>query len=119
MKRLTTIAVSLLLLCAITPAVFAADASVKVINNTKWDVHHMMFSPVGDDEWGADQLGEHTLTAKGGTFTLKGIPCDSYDVKVVDEDGDECVVEAVDLCSGHHVWMIDDKDLLACEGYGE
>ena len=39
------------------------------------------------------------------------------DIKVVDEDGDECIIEAVDLCRDNSYWKITDKDLLECEGY--
>jgi hypothetical protein len=38
-------------------------------------------------------------------------------VKLVDEDGDECVVEAVDVCGEDDEWLITDEDLLDCEGY--
>lgn len=64
----------------------------------------------------ADQLGDHVIK-NGGSLTLTGIPCDEYDVKLVDEDGDECIVEAVDVCGEDDEWLITDDDLLECEGY--
>ena len=36
-------------------------------------------------------MGEDVL-ARGDSFTVKDIPCDTYDVMVVDEDGDSRVV---------------------------
>jgi hypothetical protein len=39
-------------------------------------------------------------------------------VKLVDEDGDECVVEEVDICGTNDTWEIKNKDLLACQGFG-
>jgi hypothetical protein len=114
MKRLV---LATLILCALTlPAFAAKKGSAKVINQSRWDIHHLFLSPVSEDHWGADQLGKHVLQA-GGSFTLTGIPCDEYDVKLVDEDGDECVVPGVELCVTHSVWMFDDEDLLECEGY--
>ena len=69
-----------------------------------------------DDQWGPDQLGEEVL-AKGDSFTLTNIDCDEYDIKVVDEDGDECIIEAVSLCRDNSYWKITDKELLECEGH--
>lgn len=115
MKKLTTLALATLLLCAAAPA-FAKGATVKVINQSKWEIHHIYLSPANDDDWGPDQL-EDSILAKGESLTLHSIPCDDYDIKVTDEDGDECVIEAVSLCKDNSYWKITDKDLLKCEGY--
>jgi hypothetical protein len=103
-------------LCAFTLPVFAEKATVKVINQSKWEIHHLFLSSSSEEEWGPDQLEDEILT-KGDQVTLSDIPCDEYDIKVVDEDGDECIIEAVDLCKDHSFWKITDKDLLECEGY--
>jgi hypothetical protein len=92
-------------------------ASIKIINNSDWDIHHFYLSAIDDSRWGPDQLGADILESGGDAFTLSDIPCDSYDVKVVDEDDDECVVEDVDLCRDHTVWKISNKELLSCEGW--
>jgi len=113
MKRLALLACIL----AVALPTFAAPSSVKVINASKWDIHHMFISPASADKWGPDQLEDNIITA-GATFTIHSIPCDEYDVKVVDEDGDECVIEAVKLCSDHY-WKITNDSLLECEGYGD
>lgn len=113
MKR---VALAALLLCAAAVPAFAKKATVKVINQSKWEIHHLYLSATSDNAWGEDQLGEDVL-AKGDSLTLTGIPCDSYDIKVVDEDGDECIIEEVDLCRDASYWKITDKDLLECEGY--
>jgi hypothetical protein len=98
-----------------SPAVAASKtASVKIINDTDWRLDQLHFAPSDSDDWGPDQLGKGVLT-KGQTFTLTNIPCDTYDVKVVDEDGDECVVEQVDVCKGAYEWHLTSKDLLKCQ----
>jgi hypothetical protein len=117
MKKLSTLSLAALLLCALTTPAFASrKATVKIINQSNWDIHHIYLSSSDDREWGEDQLGEEVLE-KGDTLTLSNISCDLYDIQVVDEDGDECVIEEVDLCGDHSIWKITDKDLLACEGY--
>ena len=94
------------------------DSAVTIVNESAWDIHHLFLSSVDEEEWGPDQLGDHVI-GNGGKFTLTSIPCDEYDVKLVDEDGDECVIGAVDVCGDSDDWVITDDDLLECEGYGE
>lgn len=113
MKKLSLLC---LLAAAFALPAFAEKATVKVINQSKWEIHHLFLSSSSDEEWGPDQLGEDVLT-KGDSITLTDIDCDTYDVKVVDEDGDECIIEEVDLCKDHSYWKITDKELLECEGY--
>jgi hypothetical protein len=103
-----------ILICALVPPSLAQDATIKVINQSKWEIQHMYLSNVADTEWGPDRLGDGVLTS-GDSFTLTAIPCASYDVLVVDEDADECIIEAVDLCEDNSFWKITDENLLACE----
>ncbi|HUP63138.1 MAG TPA: hypothetical protein VNA69_22295 [Thermoanaerobaculia bacterium] len=110
MKRLTLL---VLILVVALPTLAAPKSSVKVINNSDWDIHHLFVSAASANEWGPDQLEDDIIQA-GQSFTLNGIPCDDYDVKVVDEDGDECIIEAVELCSDHY-WKITNDTLLECE----
>ena len=112
------LAATVLLVLAIPALAAPKKVSVKVINASSWDVHHMFLSPASEEHWGPDQLGNNIIATGGGSFTLNGIPCDTYDIKVVDEDGDECVIAEVDLCNQNAYWKITDDDLLECEGYG-
>ncbi|HKR62262.1 MAG TPA: hypothetical protein VJZ00_00920 [Thermoanaerobaculia bacterium] len=114
MKKLS--ALLLLLVVCLPLSAAKKKATVKVINQSKWEIHHLYLSSSTEDDWGPDQLGEDVLT-KGDSITLTNIDCDTYDVKVVDEDGDECVIEEVDLCGDASYWKITDKALLECEGY--
>jgi hypothetical protein len=107
-------AVAYNLLPSSSPVLAQKRASVTVTNTSDWELHHFFLSSVEDDAWGPDQLGEEVI-GTGESFTLKNIPCDSYDVKLVDEDGDECVVENVDICGSDEGWKITNKILLACE----
>lgn len=109
---------SLLALLGSTPAFAASKSKVIVVNKSSWAIHEMYFSPTDETEWGDDQLGKQTIET-GEQFTLTGIPCDKWDVKVVDEDGDECVVENVALCADTDKWVINDSDLLGCQAATE
>ncbi|UXI68580.1 hypothetical protein [Tahibacter amnicola] len=92
----------------------SSDSKVIIKNLSHFAVHELYFSPTEQREWGPDQLGSHTI-GNGETFTLNGVPCDSYDVRVVDEDGDECIIEDVALCADKDKWVINDNDLLGCQ----
>ena len=95
----------------------AADkktASVKVVNQSDWSLDKLFLSPVHEAKWGPDQFGDEVVE-KGESFTLTNVPCDTWDVKLVDEDGDVCIVEAVDICASNETWTITSKDLLKCQ----
>lgn len=94
------------------------DSVVTIKNNSSWDIHQLYLSSTEDESWGPDQLGEQVIGG-GESFKLHGIPCDDYDVKLVDEDGDECVVGGVSLCADSDAWAIDDDDLLSCQAATE
>jgi hypothetical protein len=90
-------------------------SSIKVVNRSLWSIYQLYLSPSSSSSWGDDQLGSSVITNSGGTFSLSSIPCDSYDVKLVDEDGDVCVVTEVPLCGGSEEWVITDDALLSCQ----
>jgi hypothetical protein len=118
MNRTLVLRLGLALCLAALPAVAsAATANVHILNKSKWDIHNFYLSSVDEDDWGPDQLGEHVLEANGGSFELQGIPCDSYDVMLVDEDEDQCIIPEVDFCAADQGWIIKTADLLECEGY--
>jgi hypothetical protein len=104
------------LLVALTPAAEAAGrtATVTIHNKSDWRLDHFYLSPAEETNWGPDQLGNKVI-GSGEKFMLTGIPCNTWDVKLVDEEGDECVVEGVDLCKDDAQWTITSKALLACQ----
>lgn len=91
------------------------DARVTVVNQSLWTIHEMYLSSTDGGEWGPDQLGPTVAIASGERHTLERIPCDTYDVKLVDEDGDECMVAGVALCGAEATWVVTDEDLRACQ----
>ena len=90
------------------------DSIVLIKNQSNWDIHQLYLSPSDDNEWGPDQLGDKII-ASGSNFQLHKIPCNQYDVKLIDEDGDQCVVGGVSLCGDENAWVISNDDLLACQ----
>ncbi|MDT5061237.1 MAG: hypothetical protein QOH63_1696 [Acidobacteriota bacterium] len=93
-------------------------AQFMIVNQSDWDIHGLFLSPTHKDTWGPDQLGDEIIKHGGGSFTIHSIPCGHYDIKVVDEDGDACVIEDVVMCKDHTHWDITNKELANCEGWG-
>ena len=119
---LVPVAVLALALCALAalPAHSNAQpqkAEFMIENKSDWDIYHLYLSSSDDDEWGPDQLSDNVLKS-GASFTLHSIPCDTYDIKVVDHDGDECVIKGVPMCKDHTHWDLTNEVLLSCEGFG-
>lgn len=105
------------LACSPGPA-SAADTQIVLRNSSSWEIHELYVNVSRSDDWGPDQLDDEVI-GTGEEFTLSGIPCDKYDVRVVDEDGDACVLEKVTLCGGSDEWTITNEDLLGCQAATE
>ena len=119
MKRIASL--SVVVGCILAAQLLALPAwgadttsNVTVKNRSDWEVHELYLSPTSEDEWGPDQLGEEVL-GTGDSITLTNVPCNVWDVMVVDEDGDECVIEQVELCAHEAVWNLTNEELLSCE----
>ncbi|HBL31528.1 MAG TPA: hypothetical protein DD490_32295 [Acidobacteria bacterium] len=118
-KSIAVLAGAVCAAALLLPAAAQAQKSDVVIKNkSDWAIAQFFLAPVDTDEWGPDQLQEHVINT-GDTFTLKSVPCDSYDVMLVDEDGDECVIGGVDICANDQGWVINNDDLLECQAASE
>ena len=89
-------------------------AEFMIRNLSDWSIYHLYLSPEKKDSWGPDQLGDQVITP-AESFTLKGIPCGKYDMKIVDEDGDACVVEGILMCKDHTHCDLTNKELAKCQ----
>lgn len=83
---------------ALTGAAWAAKLSVHNVSQS-FDIQHLYISHYTDRQWGPDQLGDGAddIVKPGETFTLTGIEAGTYDIKIVDDEGDECIIEDVDF----------------------
>src|SRR3982750_1891905 len=70
--------------------------ALAVTNSSKYDIHRLYLSSSEDRNWGPDQLGDYILKS-GQKYTVTDIVPGEYDVKFVDEDGDECVLKNIQI----------------------
>ena len=107
-------------LCLVTTVLIAttadrarAEHTVQFKNNSDWTIEELYLSPTAENHWGPDQLGEDVI-AKGDSLTLSGITSRKYDLRIVDEDGDECIVKGVSIKESESV-AIGNADLVGCQ----
>jgi hypothetical protein len=112
--RKIMVAGALMLAAALTvPASAAAQtATFTVFNQSHYQINHLYVSPTNYNSWGSDTLG-YRVFPPNYRYDLAVTP-GYYDVRLVDQDGDSCVVPSVDFRNGDS-WTITDGTLLTCE----
>ncbi len=119
MRRIILLTIAALLLATSAAAVEAkgrkSSATITIVNLSSWEIHEIYLSSVDRWDWGPDLLGPFDVIETGERFKIRDVRCDRYDVKVVDEDQDECVLGNVAICGGNDTWVITDDDLLTCQ----
>ncbi len=83
-----------------SPAAFAADRHVDIVNNTGMSMQHFYASNSGTNSWEEDILGRDTLAA-GDTVTVDindGTGACKFDFKAVFAGGASSVKTGIDVC---------------------
>jgi hypothetical protein len=109
------VAGALVLGASSVPTIASAQSGTRtftVVNDSRYRIDHVYVSPNNYSYWGGDQLGRDVLP-EHYQFYMSVYP-GWYDVKLVDEDGDSCIIKDVDFRSGA-TWTITDGLLVACE----
>ena len=85
---------------ALSGSAFAEDVKFTLTNNSSFSIDELYASPSTENAWGEDILGVDILAGgENGIVTIAdGSEECKYDLKAVDEDGTEHVLEALDLC---------------------
>jgi hypothetical protein len=100
-------------IAAVSPA-HADKVNITIKNSSDWTLEELYLSPSKQEDWGPDQLAEKVVKP-GESFTLTGVPGGrAMDLKVVDEDGDECVV-GKEKFAANTTYTITSQDLLDCQ----
>jgi hypothetical protein len=115
---LVNVFLSLMLAQSGRPVMYAQPSrwTLTVVNSSGFDIYHLYVSSSEIEEWGPDQLGNRPtdVLADGGRFRLIEIKTGEYDIKIVDQDGDVCVLRNIQIHNDEE-WQITREDLLACE----
>jgi hypothetical protein len=82
-------------------------------NNSGFDIYEIHMSSIYDGSWERDLLGRHVLSS-GNSFDITNIASGRYDIKVVDEDGDACILRQVPVYQDRS-WNLTPLGLVGCE----
>lgn len=81
----------------------AVDRDFTTHNDVGATITQLYVSPSNVVQWGPDQLGSHVLP-NGAAVTLHFNPSNYprqcvFDIKIVEEDGDQSVLHGINLCT--------------------
>jgi hypothetical protein len=102
------------------PATDPSDVgSLTIRNASSYGIYHLQLSPYDDETWGEDLLaGDPLLPGEGGRVPV--LQCSKYDLRMVDDEGGECIIQDIDLCFNDEDWTIGDEELASCgAGWGK
>ena len=91
--KMLTLLISVLLMgfmaCGNDNPASSGTITFTIINELgPFTIHYVYVSPSGSNSWGSDRLGVANVLDPGESGTLE-LPKGTYDIKIVDEDGDE------------------------------
>lgn len=121
MFRFSVLVLSFGLVACVTTKAVTHDwwhGTISIDNDSSYAVHHVYLTPAHAVSWGPDQLGTDVLNPHEVAL-LSGLDCTEYDLRLVDHEGDECVVEDIDLCLQDAHWHLTDNALAACSGFSK
>ncbi len=90
-----------------------ASETMTIQNESAFDIRQIYLSKVSHTTWEEDVLGPRILRS-GRSIDVTNIDPGFYDVMLVDEDGDTCVLYGVNL-RRNRTWTINTEGLLDCE----
>jgi hypothetical protein len=88
----------------------AADAAeLEIVNSSLKAINHLYVVPVGATDWGPDLLreGQAGVIAPGDRRKIVDLAPATYDLRLIDEDGSECEIEAVEVTTTLKVQLTD------------
>jgi hypothetical protein len=111
--KLSLAAGAIMLATGLTSTVASAQTRMFTIyNDSSFRIDQLYVSPSGDNFWGADLLGNTVMDPSDGAPVA--VAPGYYDVKLVDEDGDSCVVDNINFYV-NRTWIMTDDSLISCE----
>jgi hypothetical protein len=82
-----------------TWACAAGAAELEIVNASLKAINHLYLAPVGAGDWGRDLLRgqQPRAIAAGNRRTITDLIPSTYDLRLVDEDGGEYDIEAIEV----------------------
>jgi len=101
---------AVLLAFTVISACGGGTVPVKITNDLgSWDIRGIYISPSDNDSWGDNHLAGEILYP-GDDVTIN-VPAGTYDIKVVDEDGDSYTLWGVEIGADGYQWAVTLADI--------
>lgn len=96
-------------------AILGQTVDFKVTNNSLWAIEEVYFASAGTEEWDANALSDFSKIEGNSTHTFS-LACGTYDIKLIDEDGDICLFSNYEVpCNGSGEMLLTNELLLTCQ----
>jgi hypothetical protein len=107
---------SLAILVTATAPTFAAGKGTRFWNLTANTVTNLQLSPAGKETWGSNQClnDKDKSVDHDERLAIKDIPSGTYDARLSDSTGRNCIVRNVEVTEGK-VFSIAEKQLTQCQ----
>ena len=87
--------------------------TVTITNSSSYDIYSIQLTQWDQTSWGANLLGDDVLM-HGDSQKISVFDCEKYDLRMVDDEKVECVIQDIDLCFKDKDWTIDNTVLAVC-----
>src|SRR5215210_1408495 len=87
--------------------------TVALHNSSRYDIHSIQLSPSDHRDWGSNLIAGDVLM-HGEDAQLAVFDCKKYDLRMLDDENVECVIDDIDLCFEDKQWNINDTVLAVC-----
>jgi len=105
-----SILASVALLTLIAPA---SAFDLVVVNEASFStIHKLYLAPAKSNAWGEDKLQNQTVV-ENGRFTVRDISAGAYDVKIIDDDDESCIVAEININKNEELRLTDEM-MLQC-----
>jgi len=88
--------------------------TITIRNASSYDIYSLQLSPYTSTSWGQNLIGDDVLL-HGDAQRVSVFDCEKYDLRLVDHESDECVIQDIDLCFQDKDWEITDGVLAVCQ----
>lgn len=107
MKRIAAL-LALMLALTVIGACGGGNVPVKITNDLgAWNIEEIYIDP-SDEPWGDNRISD---TMEPGDDVTINVPEGTYDLKVVDEDGDSYTLWGVEIGSDGYEWAVTLADI--------
>jgi hypothetical protein len=116
MLRLASSALALAAVAALSTGCIIegdGDSDFTIYNDSNYTLVEINLAPVDQVSWGPNLLRGDVLLPDE-SLTIVSIECDTYDVRVVDDLGSDCILSDIDLCFDSDGWSVTDEILDIC-----